>query len=375
MSRMTDETGKQSYMYCGFYPSNKGDRIYGNSDFGRFLNGIVCDGVFSTIYDQFKVSPASAESAGRAVVVGTGKAWFNGTWLELTEEYEIECDDAYADGDRYDAIVIAINISDDSYQYTENGNDVTLPPRDTTIAVMKGPKSLNGSPTIPFGVNASGVYESEIHEGVYIYPIADIYRGRSTSITTSDIYYKVGTKVCPYVTALVTPSNNATEFTEMWNAQLDNYINGLESKWRAEVIDVYDAQWSSYSGTKQQQMTDWFEQQQAAFENWFNWINDQMSIGDTGADLLQTMTENVYESYLLNGFPFATTTVSDDGKTITSIEQKYGFKLVKKFSDDFTQCSIILYDSADNVLGSRYLYISEDGSFIQAQNTRPSPEI
>lgn len=371
MSRMTD-IENQANMYCGFYPSTNGDRKYGSSDFGKFLNGLICDGVFLTVHDQFKVSPASTDGSSRAVKISTGKAWFNNTWLELIDEYSIECAEAYDDGDRYDAIVIAINTTNSPVTYDEQ----TLPRMDTTIISIRGTKATAGTPAVPITAG-----KQEVIEGVYLYPIANIYRGRSTAaITASDIYYTVGTEVCPYVEALVTPSNDATEFTEMWNAQLDNYIAGLEAKWQSEVVAVHDQEWNEYFDAKTVDTDAWIAAEKGKFDDWFEYVNSLVDTEGTLADLVNQIVGLEWDNYLACGFPYCTTTVSEDGKTITSVstdrnQGTNGWKLVKEFNDDFSFCTIGLYDTSNNHIKSRFVSISEDGNVIRTDTVRPSPII
>ena len=328
MSIMTDKN--QSNMYCGFYPSNNGDRKYGSQDFGRFLNGLICDGVFLTLYDQFKVSPTP--NPGRSVVVGTGKAWFNGTWLELTDDYPIECEESYDDGDRYDAIVIAVNTTSSDFTY----DGKTLPAYDTNIIAIKGDKSRGGTPVVQFTAGNQEVYKGA---GVYLYPIADVYRGQNTTaITASDIRIRVGDAVCPYVQALITPSNDATKFTEMWRAQLDNFIDGLHADWEAEK-ENYDNDWNIYFTNKQKEMDTWFANRQAEYETWKNSVLDDTK-NDTVGNLAVSTWEHEMKSYMLNGLPDGTKTVSEDGKTFTHTNDEY--VLTKEFADDFMSYSITL---------------------------------
>lgn len=349
MSVMTDKN--QANMYCGFYPSNNGDRKYGASDFGRFLNGLICDGVFLTQHNQFKVSPTP--NPGRSVIVDTGKAWFNGTWLELTDEYAIECEEAYEDGDRYDAIVIAINLTSSDFVY----DGKTLPAKDTNIIAIKGIKSTAGNPVIPI---TDG--NQEVAEGVYLYPLADIYRARSTNtITYSDIRIRVGDSVCPYVQALVTPSNDATEFTEMWREQLDNFIVELKNK--------YDSEWGEYSTNKKDEMNDWFDGQQTEYESWIadrqaeyeNWKNTVLddSKNDAVGKMLTDTHEHEIKSYLLNGLPDGSKTASEDGKTF--IHENDSYVLTKVFADDFMSYTVTLTTGDGVLIGSSQVVMDVTG--------------
>lgn len=357
MSRFTDPDN-QANLYCGFYPSKNGDRKYGASDFGRFLNGLICDGVFLTVYNQFKVSPASPDNPGRSIIVDTGKAWFNGTWLELVDEYSIECAESYRDGDRYDAIVIAINTTDSDVTYDEQ----VLPANDTTIIAIKGIKSTAGNPVVPITAG-----NQEVTEGVYLYPLADIYRGRDTAaITTSDIRIRVGESVCPYAEALVTPSNDATEFTEMWRAQLDAFIDSLHTDWEAEK-EKYNEDWNLYFDAKKTETDNWLANEEATINAWFERIKGTLG-EDVAVGMYEAFSRHEIDNWMTNGFPFGTTTISDDGKTIETIQQDTGNKLTKTFNDDFSMCSIQLSDNLGNHLGLRMIYFDDENT-IRTQST------
>ena len=54
----------------GFYNSVNGDRKYDADAFGRLFEGVIRDGVFLSVGDQFKVSLDS----GMRLRIGTGKA-------------------------------------------------------------------------------------------------------------------------------------------------------------------------------------------------------------------------------------------------------------------------------------------------------------
>lgn len=347
MSYMTDKEN-QANMYCGFYPSRGEDRKYGASDFGKFLNGLICDGVFLTIYDQFKVTPDPENATG--VEVHPGKAWFNGTWLELTSIYNIDCGESSQNGDRNDSIVIAINTTDSNYSY----NGVVLPARDTTIVC------INGLASIVAG-------NHEISLGVYLYPLADIYREQSSSIITStDIRIRVGDAACPYVETLLTPSSDATDFTAMWRGQLDDLIDNMEWEWR-NIKDTYDSDWETYFEAKQEEIDSLISREEAKIESWFNGI--QNSLGEDEAVNLQSqINANEIENILRSGLSACDTTISPDGSVITSVGPD-GMKLIKTFTNEFKTITTILTDASNVELGKLIIDISSDGSTIKSTLT------
>lgn len=350
MSYMTDKEN-QVNMYCGFYPSSGGDRKYGASDFGKFLNGLICDGVFLTIYEQFKVAPDPDNVTG--VEVYPGKAWFNGTWLELTSRHNIDCGESSQNGDRNDSIVIAINTTDSDYTEA-NWNGVVLPARDTTIVCINGLSSIVAG-------------SQEISDGIYLYPLADIHRAQSVSVITSaDIRIRVGDAACPYVKTLLTPSREATDFTDSWREQLDRLITTMESEW-SKIKGDHNSSWTSYFTTKQGEIDSLISGEKAIIESWFNGI--QNSLGEDKAVNLQSqINANEIENILRSGLSECDTTISPDGSVITSVGPD-GMKLTKTFTNEFKTITTILTDKNNVECGKLIIDISADGSKIKSTLT------
>lgn len=89
----------------GFYnaelKNGEFDRTYDAEDFGELFDGMISDGVFKGYGDAFKVTKAGPVS----IYVGTGKAWFNGTWNTLDYRQTI----TLPSSDYLHAIVISVN--------------------------------------------------------------------------------------------------------------------------------------------------------------------------------------------------------------------------------------------------------------------------
>jgi hypothetical protein len=116
---------------CGFFDSVGGDRKYNASQLSSLFNGLINDGVFMSIGDTFIVSPSS----GMNVSVGTGRAWFNGTWTNNDSELILTIEASELILNRIDAIVIEVNSNADT--------------RSNTIKVLKGtPSSTPVNPTL-----------------------------------------------------------------------------------------------------------------------------------------------------------------------------------------------------------------------------------
>lgn len=60
----------------GFFDSSGGDRKYNTEQMSSIFDGILKDGVYLSILNQFKVTP----NVGMQITVDTGRAWFDHTW-------------------------------------------------------------------------------------------------------------------------------------------------------------------------------------------------------------------------------------------------------------------------------------------------------
>lgn len=168
----------------GFFNSVNHDRTYDAEDVASMFDGAFSDGVFSNVVingslsgnQRFYVTP-SGSSMG--LHVGTGKAWFDHTYIINDEPLALSLEPAEGVLNRYDAIVIEIN----------RGIHV----RENTIKVIKGiPGNTPSKPTM---------IKSTL---IKYYPIAYIYvKANAKSITQSNIQNVVGTSETPYAAGLI----------------------------------------------------------------------------------------------------------------------------------------------------------------------------
>lgn len=93
---------------CGFFNSENGDRKYNAEQMSAIFDGIIADGVFTTIGDHMAVSAGT----GMQVLVGTGKAWFDHTWNVNDAAYPLAIAASDVTLSRIDAIVLETNHSD-----------------------------------------------------------------------------------------------------------------------------------------------------------------------------------------------------------------------------------------------------------------------
>lgn len=188
----------------GFYNSLNGDRKYNAEDVSHIFNGIITDGVFSTIGDALM----TVAGTGMQVVVKTGKCWFNGTWTMNDSLLPLDIEAADVSLTRIDAVVVEV--------------DTSVATRANSIKIVKGTASAN--PTNP-------TMKSE--EFVHQYPIAYITVSAGvTSITADKISVNVGKDKCPFITSVLQQTDISDLFTkwetefETWFANVQNQLSG-----------------------------------------------------------------------------------------------------------------------------------------------------
>ena len=153
----------------GFYDSVNGDRTYTAKQFSQFFDGILSEGVFETIGDEFRVTAAS----GMIVNVGTGRAWLKSKWVLNDSVMPLQLAASEPILNRIDTVVFAID----------------EPTRTIDITSVKGTPA--SSPVAPTLTNTAEHFE---------YRIADVYiPATATAISSNNISNFVGTEATPYV--------------------------------------------------------------------------------------------------------------------------------------------------------------------------------
>lgn len=187
----------ESSLTCGFYNGVNHDRKYYAEQMSDLFEGIINDGVFVSVGKHFSVTPKT----GNTVVVGTGRAWFNGTWTNNDASLPVDCGESEVAFDRIDAVVLQVNTNPDV--------------RDNTIEVIKGVPS--NDPIKPDLVKTDGVYQYAL---AYVYRTAD-----SAEIKQTDITNAIGTEETPYSTGIMQTAS----------------IDYLYANWEAEFIEWFDS--------------------------------------------------------------------------------------------------------------------------------------
>lgn len=175
----------------GFYDSLNHDRIYNAQQMSAIFDGIINDGVFMSVGNQFH----TVAGTGMQVIVKSGRAWFDSTWTLNDAEYPLSIDAADVLLTRIDAVVLEVN------------SEVAT--RANTIKIVKGtPASTPAKPTL---TNTAAVHQ---HALAYV-----TVAKNTTAITNSMIEIVVGKTETPYVTAIL----QTTDITDLYN-QWEDYF-------------------------------------------------------------------------------------------------------------------------------------------------------
>lgn len=172
----------------GFYNSYNGDRKYNADQISSMFDGLITDGVFQNIDEKLIVVPGD----GVQVIVKSGKAWFDRTWLVNDSWYPINIPEPDVSRTRIDAIVIE--------------TDHTETVRRTSIKVVEGSPSFD--PVKPTLINETLVHQ---HPLAYVTVPAS-----ATVINATNIENCVGfeSKGCPFIKGIL----EAASIDDLFNA-------------------------------------------------------------------------------------------------------------------------------------------------------------
>ena len=198
----------------GFFNSVNHDRLYDAEQFGSIFDGVINDGVYEHVGDAFNVSPNS--SVNDSVIIGTGRAWFNHTWILNDSQYSVTLNPPNLVHPRYDALVIDIDRRDSV--------------RKNSITIVEG--TPNSIPQYPTMIN------EELHKQ---YPFAYVLLkpGNSEIISAENITYNVGKSTCPLVTGPLEVISDDNFFQQM-NAKFEMFKDDLDEEFTVWFDGIKD---------------------------------------------------------------------------------------------------------------------------------------
>lgn len=217
----------------GFFNSINHDRQYYPSDISRLFNSLIVDGVFQNVENQFITRAGS----GMQVIIPSGLAYFNSTWIYNDNDYIQNIDEApyIANYKRIDGIFLRV--------YPEDNINT----RENTIYYVKGTET-GGTPSRPVPTSTDG----EVYK-----PICYISVNYGvTAITQSMITNMVGTSSTPFVSGIL-KTINADELLRQWDGQF--------TEWLADEENAY----STWSSNQETSFTNWSNDRRSDFDDWF----------------------------------------------------------------------------------------------------------
>lgn len=311
----------------GFFNSlikdGKIDRTYDANDISSMFDGLITDGIFSSIGQQFVCS--AGDSADELIVkVGTGKAWLNKTWITNNAVLKIKLDAAPSGKNkRIDLIVIDID-----------KRDVT---RKNTIQYIPGEAAQD--PQCPTLVTNDALHKQ--------YELCRIYV--DSGITDSKKLVINDDRKVNFVTG---PDStiDSESLLAGWSERFQSLYNDQEKDLEDKLKDLGDTS----EKRVETEISDWKKGQQALFDAWFANIQATLS-GNPTANLTTKLEREKINRLLQNGFEQCTKTISEDGKTITSSNSAGNadpdsdtyYKIKKTFNDDFSESTTTLSNKQD----------------------------
>lgn len=186
----------------GFFNSINHDRRYDAEQLSSIFDGIINDGVYQGYGEAFAVTVYPG--AKNTIVIGTGRAWFDHTWILNDSRLSMVIDDYGISASRIDAVVLDIDRRESV--------------RNNSIKIIKGSYSSKPSPP--------ALIKEDLHNQ---YPIAYITTptGLDANLTNGNISNMVGTEQCPFVTGII-EAVNASIFYQQLEAQFNLWWNNIK---------------------------------------------------------------------------------------------------------------------------------------------------
>lgn len=190
----------------GFFNSVNSDRLYSAEEMSRLFDGVIRDGIFSSIGSSMMV----VADTGLIVNVGEGRAWFNHTWTLSDALLPLELDPADMINPRIDAIVLEVNADQQV--------------RANSIKIVDGTPA--SSPVPPTLINSGDVHQ---------YPLAYISIPVGlTTILANHITNKVGSSDCPFVIGPLTIVTT-DELIAQWEAEFITWFDEMKDHLSGDI--------------------------------------------------------------------------------------------------------------------------------------------
>jgi hypothetical protein len=176
------------------------DREYSASDFSKYLEKIVGNGVFPTPSTQLQARAGS----GLQVIVAPGHAWIDGHKLINTADLPLTIDAADSVFTRIDAVVV----------YCDYTN------REMGVSVIKGTPAA--APVAPSPERTSDRYELVV---AWVYVRKNVTTLSNTDITDT----RADSNICGWVSGLIQQLDTTTLF-QQWDAAYNAYYTSTKQQ-------------------------------------------------------------------------------------------------------------------------------------------------
>lgn len=239
----------------GFYNSINKDRAYNANQFSQIFDGVIRDGVYQG-FPENKIDPddkyylKTRTGTGMQVILGPGRAWFDGTWTLNDADMPITISGSDYQADRIDTIVLKTDKTDAvraNRIYVEEGA-----PSDNPV-----PKTLTDT------------------DSVHYHPLATIrVRAGTESIGPNDITIQVNNDPrTPFVTGIL-EHVTAGEFLELWAQEWDEYKVRKRNEYETWVRNQ-ESDMTTWEANFKSELLAW---EAAVKEAYLIWQNEQKAI-------------------------------------------------------------------------------------------------
>lgn len=209
----------------GFFNSVNGDRKYNALDMSEYFDGLITNGVYESIGGALQVI---ADGTAMVISVRTGRAIIDCHWLKNDSVYNITLSPSDVQFNRCDLIGVKLDYN----------------ARTMSIVSVEGTPSLQAS--VPY------INDTETVKYLWL-GYAYILAG-ATTIKQGNIFDLRGSSYCPYVTGLIKQVDTSQLFAQ-WQDACESFYNNMTAE-----------------------MTAYFEQQRASFDDWYNTLTSTLTV-------------------------------------------------------------------------------------------------
>lgn len=234
-------------LHFGFYNSDPvtGTRTYSAEDMSRLLDGIITEGVFNTYGKSFNIVAPETFKEGEedntfSVVVGPGKAWYNGTWTMIDEDETLflDIEEGPIDNRRVDEVILEVNT------VTRNNRIFVLQGLPGADLLPPSVDEYTGVPALPWAPNDNYIQQTnpdgtpthtDPDEGVYWYPLYYIivpagFGHSAASYNRNNI--KIHKMEFDVVSSPIEHEDISSLYTE-WRAAWVAWFQGIKDTWNS----------------------------------------------------------------------------------------------------------------------------------------------